>query len=305
MEATQGSKEEILGKNGSIDSNKSERIGTTVLKSILDTRIGQMIALTLPTDTNRQQILNEIDKMPVLTKKLTSFLDFMIGEITSLSVEMNKFRTEIQMVTEQPTEAKSANSESDFSFESRINHIAELLHVENQNIEATLETLLKQTKKNNNSKKDSEYDACVSLLKCKPGKMENSIKLLLTENEVLQRQVTQDRSLLIRQNEELKKQMRMNRYLANTDSIDSESDIKLNNTNKGKEHQKYKENDESSSENPEILTIKEKSISLKKDKTLKKQAQTIKELQNMIEDLKQDADRIGCKFHKSHKRNKN
>ena len=306
MEATKVSSEELLGKNESIESNKSERIGTAVLKSILDTRIGQMMALTLPTDTSRQQILSEIDKTPSFTKKLTSFLDYMIGQITSLSVEMNKFRTEIQSVTEPQNEGNSSYTDSGFSFESRINHIAEILSVDNDNIEAKIESLLSQAKRNNNNiKKQNEYDACASLLECKQGKLEESIKLLMTENEVLQRQVTQDRSLLIRQNEELRKQMRMNRYLINAESSDSESDIKINNSCKCKFHHYNKyDNSESSSENPEILTIKQKSTSLKNEKPLKKQAQTIKELQNMIEDLKQDADRIGCKFYKSHKSKK-
>ena len=291
MKSTEGQINEMPKMHTSTTSGQDKRIGTSVLQSILDTRIEQMRALTLPTDTNRQQILNEINKLPTFTKKLTSFLDFMIGQITSLSVDMNKFKSELISTNNQLSNIRTSQKESESSIDNRINHIADLLNVSQENIETKIESLLLQTQRIN-QKEDHDYEKCTLLLKCKEGKMEESIKLLLAENERLQRMVTQDRSLLLRQNEELRKQMRINKYLAATDS-DDEDDCKYC---KSKHQYDSRSKHHTQADDSDVLTIQDEEFKIKNEKPLKRQMDTIKELQDMIEDLKHDADRIGCQF---------
>ena len=280
-----------LDKTSSQDQTRNNRIGTSVLQSILDTRIKQMIALTLPTDSKRQQILNQISDLPTFSKKLTSFLDFMIGQITSLSVDMNKYKSEMEKSNEQISLSKESQKENSKAYEDRINHIAELLGTSDENIEPKIQTLIKKTQIMN-TKGQRDYEKCLSLLNCQQSKAEESIKLLLAENDRLQRMVTQDRSLLLRQNEELRKQLKKNKDL-------KENDASASNNNKKHSKPKRVQFVESSSDedDSELKSDEDLLITFTNQKPLMNHKNTIKELQELIDDLKHDADRLGSKFH--------
>ena len=79
------------------------------MASILSTRIDQMLAITLPSDTHRTELLKAMREIPSLQRKLSSFLDYMIDYTATLNHEL--FATKDQ-VSRTPCSASSPVSDS-------------------------------------------------------------------------------------------------------------------------------------------------------------------------------------------------
>lgn len=266
-------KTQLISPNG--------QIGTSLLKTILETRIDQMVALTPPADKDRIQILKQIKEAPLFTQKLESFLDYMIGQMTNISVEYNKCKTELTNANEQISTSNKVIKEESASTE-KLNNIAGILNVEKDKIEETLQKLI--SKLSDAQKEREEKKKCASLLQCSPKDIRKSIKNMLSENERLQRMITQDRSLLIRQNEELKKQMRKREHQKD---LITEYFIACSKRKEGDN-----EYDSSDEQEPEIIH----------EKPLRKQKEKIEELQLMIEDIRNEAENLGAYYQKKHKK---
>lgn len=66
--------------------SRGVRPSREILASILDSRLDQMRAVTIPTDTDRHEILDAIRAIPTYDRKLASFLDYMIDYSATLSL---------------------------------------------------------------------------------------------------------------------------------------------------------------------------------------------------------------------------
>ncbi|KAK8885937.1 hypothetical protein M9Y10_041396 [Tritrichomonas musculus] len=64
--------------------------GSNVLSSILDSRIEQIDAITLPSDLHRKDIIHTIQKIESYPKRLSSFLDYMIDYTYYLNLELTQ-----------------------------------------------------------------------------------------------------------------------------------------------------------------------------------------------------------------------
>lgn len=64
--------------------------GSIVLNSILNSRIEQVDAITLPNDLHRKDIIHAIQKIESYPKRLSSFLDYLIDYTYHLNLELNQ-----------------------------------------------------------------------------------------------------------------------------------------------------------------------------------------------------------------------
>jgi hypothetical protein len=62
----------------------------TVLESILRTRIEQLEAVTLPTDSHRLGVIRAIQAIPSFQRRLSCFLDYLIDYGANLSIELDR-----------------------------------------------------------------------------------------------------------------------------------------------------------------------------------------------------------------------
>ena len=186
-----GKKQDFSNMNTSGSKESDLYNESSTINSILESRINQMIALTLPSDKNKLEILSEINEIKSTSEKISSFLDFMIGCVTSLTVDLNGCQTELLKTKQELSSCKVVSESS---------------HCENED---------KKEKKRIQKEEVyvSDYNKCLQLLDSKKGKLEESINNIIKENDRLSRTITQDRSLLIKQNEELRKQIRINKQL--------------------------------------------------------------------------------------------
>jgi hypothetical protein len=128
-----------------------------VLASILDSRLDQLAAITLPTDTHRLDILHTIQEIPSFQRRLACFLDYLIDYVATMGLDMahvmdRELFTAQQNLTEShkyPTESRSSNCQ---------------IH-------------------------DSDYRKSLKLLNVKSGNLQSSIRQLLDDNEKLRSEI--------------------------------------------------------------------------------------------------------------------
>ena len=107
----------ITGKNGGgvrllIPIVMDGDISKPVLESILNTRVSQMQAITIPSDNYRQDLLAAIQKIPTFPRKLASFLDYLIDYAATLNHELIRIkdqRSRVPSQTKQPTDDRIRN----------------------------------------------------------------------------------------------------------------------------------------------------------------------------------------------------
>ena len=182
-------------------------ISLSVLQSILDSRISQMTAITLPNEKNKLSILNEIGDVPNIYSKLTSLLDFLIGQIAQLSAEAFGYKVELEQALVEASSKKISEMRYNDSYtDKRINEIAEKLSCKPESIEKYISDLMNEAKnKPSNFRYENDYNRAIAILKCKEGELSSSLDLIIKDNSNLRRIHTQDRGIRLKQDEELKK----------------------------------------------------------------------------------------------------
>ena len=190
-----------------------DRISGSVLSSILDSRIGQMEAITLPSEPEKKRILKQINNLPTNSEKMSSFLDFMVSDVIDLSFdyynskrELDNYIKEKEMKTHVNQNMKGIQNEmkdNESELERRIQRIAQKLNVEPSNIEKKVSNLLflKDKIESQTFPGSNDYEEALSLLHCKPGQLEESLKRLINENEKIYNSPIDDNNLNEKQNE--------------------------------------------------------------------------------------------------------
>jgi hypothetical protein len=138
-----------------------------VLNSVLDSRIDQAIAITLPTDKSRIDILHSIKNLDSYSIRVASFSDYLIDYITTLSVELNAAQIAL-----------------------------------GQRPGSTVQT---QNNKHDTHQWDEDYNQALALLKTSRNNLSLTIEGLVQENQTLRRRRKHDQRLLVRQNALLQK----------------------------------------------------------------------------------------------------
>ena len=223
-----------------------DRISPAVLASILESRIGQMEAITLPSEKDKKQILQQINDLPTNSKKMDSFLDFMVNDVINLSYELYDAKKELadliqeknhrMMLQESGSKtfastfsSDSSDDDEDFelnSLEERINKIAKKLNVKPSGIEKKVSDLLlmKERVEAESFDGQDDYRQACKMLNCKPGEMEKALKNLLKERDNLTSILMQDNSLIRKDNEYMRKPERQEFSTQSQITINSSSD---------------------------------------------------------------------------------
>ncbi|EAY06637.1 hypothetical protein TVAG_322570 [Trichomonas vaginalis G3] len=174
-----------------------DRIGLPVLNSILDSRIGQMTAITLPTDKERMNLLHEINAIPDSSSKLTSFLDFMISQLDIQSRKYYSTQDELRNLKNRVN-----NNVFDPSIDERIERLAKILNVQPSKIESKVAELENQ-RNETIFQYEADYQQCLEALNCPRYGLSNAIEKLLKENDKLHEVTANDRGLISKHSREL------------------------------------------------------------------------------------------------------
>lgn len=148
---------EILGNGGSvrllIPIAMDGEISKPVLESILNTRVSQMQAITIPSDSYRQDLLTAIQKIPTFPRKLASFLDYLIDYAATLNHELIRIKDQCGRV---PSHTKQLT-------EDRIGNLSQRLGIT----------------------ESDDYQKCLSYLNCDSGSLSHHLEKLKQENSRL------------------------------------------------------------------------------------------------------------------------
>ena len=223
-----------------------DRISPAVLASILESRIGQMEAITLPSEKDKKPILQQINDLPTNSKKMDSFLDFMVNDVINLSYELYDAKKELADLIQEKNHrmmlqesgpktfastfsSDSSEDDEDFelnSLEEKINKIAKKLNVKPSGIEKKVSDLLlmKERVEAESFDGQDDYRQACKMLNCKPGEMEKALKNLLKERDNLTSILMQDNSLIRKDNEYMRKPERQEFSTQSQITINSSSD---------------------------------------------------------------------------------
>lgn len=193
-----------MSKSSQYSSNEFPGYGENVFQSILDSRVRQMLAITIPSDEDQIKILKEIINIKSTPRKLTTFFDFLIGQITALTMENFQFKSDISRIQGQNLENIKDKDSQINSFNERINNIAEILGVKDNLIEKKLNSLMKNSNKPKEPS-NTDYISSCQLLDAQEGHLCKEIEKMLAESDRIHRKLSQDRNLLVRQNEEIRR----------------------------------------------------------------------------------------------------
>ena len=191
-------------------------VSTSVLESLLETRIDQTIAITLPSEQSRIDLLvamKNIDSFPV---RLASFTDYLIDYAASLSLELNKVGVQLSENKEKLAAISRSKKSTD-----RIQSIARKLNVRIDNIEDAIDDLLAS------NKAASDYEEALELVNQNPGNLAAAVNELLQQNLRLQRLHNQDRALLLKQNEMIRSLQGHPNEDDLESNVSSESDVEI------------------------------------------------------------------------------
>jgi hypothetical protein len=84
-----------------------------VLDSVLDSRIDQLIAITLPTDRSRIDVLEAIKKIDSPSMRVASFSDYLIDHIANLSLELSTAQIALEQAQGQTSTRRSRQDYDD------------------------------------------------------------------------------------------------------------------------------------------------------------------------------------------------
>lgn len=175
-----------------------DRIGMAVLDSILDSRIGQMTAITLPTETERLKILNEINGISESSSKLTSFLDFMISHLDIQTRKYYATQDELRNLKN-----KIGNGVKNDTIDERIARISKILGVEPRHIESKVSFLENNRNISGTFSNEDDYERCLKLLNCPRYGLTKAVQNLINQNDQLHDVTAKDRALISKHSMEL------------------------------------------------------------------------------------------------------
>jgi len=177
---------EFMVKTQYYMDNSPNSIGKVAFDSLLSSRISQLKAITLPTETNTHKIIDSIYKIENSTERLSSFLDFMVSQITSQAIELYQ------------SQEVSGTSK-------RLNHIAKLLDCKTDDIESQLLSQ-KKTKNQLPDSVFSDYQRSRSILGARKGDL---YKKMIEKSENVNREnyLSNELGKMRRNMNELQKQL--------------------------------------------------------------------------------------------------
>ena len=179
-----------------LNKETSEEI-SPVFISILDSRIEQIEAITLPNDQHRKDIIHAIQKIPSFSRKLSSFLDYMIDYTYTLNFELtekqNKLNEAAESVSSLKNESKGSNSPK---VDERIKRISSILGVNEDSLEREVSNLKKKVQKLSKEKSktsslstiiNNDYQNALLALNCDEGELSSNIQSLINQNQKLRK----------------------------------------------------------------------------------------------------------------------
>ena len=132
----------------------------SVLQSILDTRVDQMQAITLPTDRHRMKLLNAIQEIPNIHRKLACFLDYMIDYSANLNLELGETKDALCEATDRIAMMRRKGDD-------RIDSLSKRLRLDEQ----------------------SDYTRCVEFLGAERGSLFEEVQRLRQANKQLSEEI--------------------------------------------------------------------------------------------------------------------
>lgn len=229
-----------------IDSPHNKNPSISVIDSVLNSRIDQMIALTLPSDKHRHDILQTIKTTYSMSQRLSSFCDYMIDYIETLSSKLEKTKNELHEINHHSSKLnkeikhsikhcskKHKQSKHDRRFDKArfdFNEINFNIDNENDNFEIDSDVeynspILKCDDRKSNKKDD--YLSTLKLLNAQEGQLSITVNDLIQQNLRLQRLHNQDRAILLKQHAVIHgfddPASNKNNFSINCDDINNES----------------------------------------------------------------------------------
>lgn len=205
-----------------IDSPHKKNASISVIESILNSRIDQMIALTLPSDKHRHEILETIKTTYSISQRLSSFCDYMIDYIETLTSKLDRTKNELHEIKHHSSkidknekysikhslkkhnhsrhERKSSKTKFDFN---QMNFNVD--DDSNDNLEIIPDvnfddnSLKKKDSCSKQPKKKDDYLSTLKLLNAQEGHLSTTVNDLVHQNLRLQRLHNQDRAILLKQ----------------------------------------------------------------------------------------------------------
>lgn len=168
-----------------------------------------MIAITLPSDQHRHDILNTIKTTPTFSKRLASFCDYLIdyiGTLTTKSLETSRTKHSINddliaIKNNQPNiknQSKKTYNDN-IIINSEISDQSDIQEELNDDFFQPQLQSIKQICTNNLANHEDDYSLSLNLLKAEEGHLSTSIQELIHQNHHLQRLHNQDRAILLKQ----------------------------------------------------------------------------------------------------------
>ena len=172
-----------------------ENPSISVFESILNSRIDQMSAITLPSDQHRKDVLIAIKEINPSSKRLSSFCDYLIDYIGSLTMKLEKSKNKINKLKQEVVKINRNDMNDSFSMRSnQSERIEEDINKIKNKIGKT-----KNVQYGNNNNDQGDYQKCLKLMKAKDGQLYAFINDILEQNMRLQRLHNQDRAILLKQ----------------------------------------------------------------------------------------------------------
>lgn len=200
--------------------------GSNVLNSILDSRIEQIDAITLPIDIHRKDIIHAIQKIESYPKRLSSFLDYLIDYTYHLNLELSQKQDQLTEALEELALLKKGRKtkSTDGNTSLKLRNFPNTHVAQESDLEESLTNLNKIQKKQNNNLND-DYVASLKKLNAKEGNLFQTLNIIVEENQHLHKINNE----LTRK---VEKSSRPNYYnesslFANDDSIDSDKKIDI------------------------------------------------------------------------------
>jgi hypothetical protein len=141
---------------------RSEFVSAAVIDSVLESRIDQVIAITLPADQSRIDLLQDIRRIESHSMRIASFTDYLIDYVATLSLELNHAKLQIAQVQDGSPKHRGKSGHSSFM---------------------------------------SNCERCLWMLKASRDNLAASVGQMVDQNIRLRRRHTRDREILLRQNQ--------------------------------------------------------------------------------------------------------
>lgn len=190
--------------------NSQDDVSINVLNSIIDSRLEQIEALTMPSNKGRLDIIHAIQNIDQFPRKLSSFLDYLIDLTATLNVDLHNSQDELAELSDNYESLKSVKIQKQTvsTSDKRIERLSRMFGVKDDKLEDAIKQLKenKPPKKQENSQSYLEdYQKSLTLLKANKYHLSESVAEIIEQNEHLQRLHAEDRKLLTTQSQKIHK----------------------------------------------------------------------------------------------------